>query len=577
MTTVRRLLVGLVTVLGTLALSVPSASATLTRAPYLQNLKPDSVVVMWRTATPQETRIRYREQGAAFWSEHRCTVPVTSHEIRIPNLKPDTLYEYQAIVDGDEAAQPRVSDFRTFPAGDVPGFQFVAYGDHRNNPRAHRSVVEAILRTAEARGLPRFVLDTGDLTGHGEAPTDYYDEQFFGPAQELMRRVCLFPVIGNHEVSGRPPLIPFRYFEYFSVPTEHSGTEYYYSFAFGDAHFCMIDGYSTDFRQGSKQHAWIDQDLRKSTKRWKFAVLHYPIYIHRSAPTVSYGNLSVREHLVGLFVKHGVTAVFSGDSHFYQRSEVDGIHYVCTGGGGAPLYTPGTDMPYVRASKSVYHYGWVAIEGDRMTLEAFDPENDLIDKLVTGPRVIVKPEPPPINFVRRMPDSSMQAAETIIVESRDADGQPAPASVHRETGGWMSSTAKSTARGLRGKGTRFSDNSEADAVVTIVPPVKTPGLYLISVTVPDVGSANAPNTLFTVTLPPATLPTPTAPAATPEQPADPPGLIRGRVALTASTAGGKWLDVGLFRLEPGSTWTLYEVEDEPDRFYFDAVRFTRYE
>jgi len=32
--------------------------------------------------------------------------------------------------------------------------------------------------------------------------------------------------------------------------------------------------------------------------------------------------------------------VFSGHNHFYERSEYKGVHYIVTGGGGAPLHTP---------------------------------------------------------------------------------------------------------------------------------------------------------------------------------------------------------------------------------------------
>ena len=42
--------------------------------------------------------------------------------------------------------------------------------------------------------------------------------------------------------------------------------------------------------------------------------------------------------LVPLFEKHGVSAAFFGHDHNYQHYLRNGIHYVITGGGGAPLY-----------------------------------------------------------------------------------------------------------------------------------------------------------------------------------------------------------------------------------------------
>lgn len=550
-------------VLACLLLSSGALAATLTRGPYLQNLKTHSVVVMWKTDSVASSVVRVRKAGADPWTEYACTIPATAHEMKISSLEPNTVYEYQ--VDDADAATPPSDpvSFQTFPDGSLPEFQFVAFGGHRNFPKDHRAVVEAILQRAKDEGLPRFILDTGDYTGNGELKDDPWDEQFFGPERDLMDRVCLFPVIGNHEVPGRWPRIPFRYFENFAVPIENSGTEYYYSFDFADAHFLMFDAYSTEFQQGSKQYTWIERDLKQSKKRWKFAAMHFPVYIERTRPSETYGNLEIREHLVPLFKKYGVTMVFSGDSHFYQRSEVDGIQYVCTGGGGAPLYTPGT-AAYVRASAEVHHYTHLKIAGDQLTLRAFDKKNQLLDTVTVGAREPELPKPPSLNFVRRLPDATLKPGEALIVESRDAEGKSTPPPVVVASGDWFDSTAKSALPGLSGKGSRASDNQTGNAVARISPPVKSRGLYLISITTPNVSAADAPNTLFAVG--PATVADPKTDAS----------VIRGKVKLSAAETGDKWLDIGLFEMAPGDVFTLLEVEDEPGRFYFDAVKFTRY-
>jgi hypothetical protein len=543
----------LLVLLGTFAAS----AQTLTRGPYLQNLSTNSVEILWRTDTPTASAVEIRDLSAGRTESYLCTIPTTVHQMRVPNLATDARYSYRVGTGVEGKFLSQAYTFQTFAGPDATTFDFVAYGDHRNFPKDHRAVVDAILERCKQEGYPRFLLDTGDYTGQGEAAQDPWDEQFFGPAAELMKRVCYFPVIGNHESFTRHPRIPFRYLENFSVPTHSSGTEYYYSFYYGDAHFLMLDVYSTDFVRGSKQYAWIEKDLKESKKKWKFAAMHYPVFIHRSEPAVSYGNQDIRTHLVPLFLKYGVTAVFSGDSHFYQRSDSDGIHYICTGGGGAPLYTPGTDAPYVRASKKAHHYTWIGIAGDTMTLRAFDTKNELIDSMTTGPRQPQLPPPPTLNFVRCLPEAAMRAGEVIVIESRDAEGNVTPAPAYREEGGMMSSTVKSAAAGLAGKGSRFSDSEETDAKAIFTPALTKPGTYLISITTANASSVDAPNTLFEV-----------GPKAE---------ITRGRVALNAANTGDKWYDIGLFTLSPGDTFTLIEVEDQPARFYVDAVRFTRYE
>lgn len=527
----------------------------LERRPYLQNLKTDSVEILWRTDLPVPSWVEFRERGTEERIAYISTIPRTVHQMLLPGLRPDTFYEYR-IGTGEKVLSEPVT-FQTFAPPGTSQFEFVAYGDHRNNPQAHRSVVDAILQMSEKRGLPRFVLDTGDYTGQGEHETDFWNEQFFDPAWEMMKQVCLFPVIGNHESGTRWPRIPFRYLQNFSVPVESSGTRYYYSFDFGTAHFTMIDVFASKFDPDSKQYAWIREDLRTTEQPWKFAVMHYPIFIHRTAPSVSYGNQEIRDYLVPLFEKYGVTAVISGDSHFYQRSEVNGIHYICSGGGGAPLYTPGSGQPYVRASHEDFHYTWFVISGDEMTMYAYDHENQLIDFFSTAPRQPQLPEPPELNHVRRLPDGSLSPREVYILESRDSDGNPTLESLYEETGTMHNSVVKSRAEGLRGTGSRFSDNQDADTAFRFTPPIELEGTYLISITSPSASSVNAPNTLFEV--------------HTGEE------VIRGRVAITAEVTGDRWYDIGLFELSPGDFITFMEVMDEPDRFYADAIRLIRYD
>ena len=120
------------------------------------------------------------------------------------------------------------------------------------------------------------------------------------------------------------------------------------------------------------------------------------------------------------------------------------------------------------------------------------------------------------------------------------------------------SSVKSSAKGLKGKGSRFSDNQEADSKVRYTPPIRKSGTYLISVTTPEASSINAPNTLFEVTQGKGE-------------------ILRGKVNLSYTETGNRWQDIGLFDLSPGDSITFIEVEDQPGRFYSDAVKFSRYE
>ena len=149
----------------------------LIRGPYIQNLSMNRVDILWRTDQPVESIVQIWQKGSTEAKTYSCSVPMIAHEIRIPALQTDTRYTYRVGYRGQALSKP--STFRTFQELEATQYSFVAFGDHRNNPEAHRSVVEAVLK----KGLPRFVLDTGDLTGQGEHEIDFYDEQFFGPKE----------------------------------------------------------------------------------------------------------------------------------------------------------------------------------------------------------------------------------------------------------------------------------------------------------------------------------------------------------------------------------------------------------
>ncbi len=545
-----------------LAAAVPAGAQELTRGPYLQNLRQDSVEIFWRTDERTPTWAAVREKGATEpLAIHNSSVPTKHHQQLLPDLEVDTWYEYRVGYSETEFLHEDWIPFQTLPPDDVEVFEFVLYGDHRNYPENHRAVVNAIIERAEERGWPRFVIDTGDFTGSGEADPDPWDREFFEPAAPLMERVNLYPVIGNHETRFRWPRIPFRYFENFSVPTDTSGTEYFYSIRIGDIHFLMLDSWSSDWRTESKQWYWLEEELRLSDATWRVAVFHHPLYKHRAAPNPHRGEVEMREHLDPLFEQYGVTMVLTGHSHFYQRNKVNDIYHITSGGGGAPLYTPA--MPgegaadYVQAAVETYHYVWFRVEGDEITMWAWDYNNELLDTHTIAPREPMEDPGPPLNFVKRLPEDDMTEGEAYIIESRDPDGNVTQPPLYFEDGNMQNSIVKSTAPGLEGTGTRFADNVQRDTRFTFQPPIEEEGTYLLSVTTPTAGSVNAPNTLFEVT-----------------QGDD--ELIRGRVPLTHGETGNVWYDIGLFELVPGDTVTFIQVDFEPDRFYADAIKVTRY-
>ena len=79
--------------------------------------------------------------------------------------------------------------------------------------------------------------------------------------------------------------------------------------------------------------------------------------------------------------------VFSGHNHFYERSQYNGVHYIVTGGGGAPLHTPISppnpehNAGQERAAKA-YHYCRVDVPASgALHLTVREKDGTLIEEL----------------------------------------------------------------------------------------------------------------------------------------------------------------------------------------------------
>ncbi|MBI5386816.1 MAG: metallophosphoesterase [Verrucomicrobia bacterium] len=322
----------------------------IVKGPYLQNVTTSTIVVMWETQVPAASRVELGVSGPnEFYVED--STPTTIHQVVLSGLTESTRYYYTVISDDAHSA---TGSFRTAPSSPAVPFRFAAYGDTRTYPLDHAAVVRSMIPHD-----PSFVLHVGDFVGNGRAYSEW-SPQYFGPAADLLRNVPLFPVLGNHEYSGTEQL---WYFDFFATPDNGStqNKEHWYAFTYGSARFIGLNACEggDSFLPGSEQYQWLTNELASAAfqnSRWQFVWTHNPPYTAAERDNAIDANL--RTHLVPLFEQHGVDVVFSGDDHFYRRSVRNGIQYVITGGGGAPLHDVGTQMAgatLVYAEKNYEH------------------------------------------------------------------------------------------------------------------------------------------------------------------------------------------------------------------------------
>ena len=163
-----------------------------------------------------------------------------------------------------------------------------------------------------------FVIMMGDNLYGSEKPRDY-EEKFERPYAVLLRSGVRFHAsLGNHDDQNQ------RYYAKFNM----NGERFYTFSPRKDVSFFALD--ST--YMGPEQLEWLNRALATSDHRWKIVFFHHALYSsgRRHGP-----NEELRALLEPIFVRHAVSAVFSGHEHFYERIwPQKGIPYFIVGASG---------------------------------------------------------------------------------------------------------------------------------------------------------------------------------------------------------------------------------------------------
>jgi len=238
-------------------------------------------------------------------------------------------------------------------------FKFVAYGDNRTDPVAHASVLDRM-----SRFRPDFIVQTGDQVADGTIEEQW--EEFFQVAGKVLSETAYYPSLGNHERHGAP------YFKYFDLPAE-------YSFEYGNAHFVALDSNRPE-TEYAEQQEWLRNDLMSHQRaQWRIVFFHHTIHTCVDKPGRRAESLARAARLEPILIAGHVQLVLNGHDHDYQHHEANGITYVVTGGGGAPLYSVTPDTPYVKMAKMVHHHCELTVKGKTVSIRAVEPDGTVID------------------------------------------------------------------------------------------------------------------------------------------------------------------------------------------------------
>lgn len=318
---------------------VGGSGVTLTRAPYLQQGTPSSVVVRWRTSAPAASRVLYGPAPDALGTTVSDPTLRTNHAVALTGLLSATTYCYAvgtatATLAGGDAGHC----FTTSPTAGTPTpTRIWVLGDSGTADANARAVRDAYYGWTGTRGTDLWLM-LGDNAYQNGTDTEF-QAAVFDMYPATLRSSVLWPTLGNHDgftadsASGTGP-----YYDIFTLPRQGeagglpSGTEAYYSFDYGNIHFVSLESFETDRSPTGAMLTWLREDLAATTQPWLIVFFHHPPYTkgsHNSDTEIEL--VEMRQHALPILEDAGVDLVLTGHSHSYERSFLIDGHYGTSG------------------------------------------------------------------------------------------------------------------------------------------------------------------------------------------------------------------------------------------------------
>jgi 3',5'-cyclic AMP phosphodiesterase CpdA len=194
--------------------------------------------------------------------------------------------------------------------------KFAVMGDNGNGTKRQYEVADMMAKVQEKFPYDMVIM-LGDNMYGSQNPQDF-ETKFEIPYKSLLdRKVKFYAALGNHDNQEN------RFYK----PWNMNG-ERFYSFKKDNVRFFVLD---TDYVD-PKQREWIERELKSSTDDWKIVYFHHPLY---SSGGRHGSEMDLRELLEPLFVTNGVSVVFQGHDHIYERIKPQqGITYFVSGAAG---------------------------------------------------------------------------------------------------------------------------------------------------------------------------------------------------------------------------------------------------
>jgi hypothetical protein len=283
-------------------------------------------------------------------------------------------------------------------------FCFIAYGDTRGEHPDSVSPLHDDIVSLYIQHDPELVIHTGDMVNHGG---ETYQWLFFNESISSLWlfNIPMYGTVGNHELYTDDldvqddDLSNYQdFFDFSNVIDQPGETELYYSFDSNGIHFIFLNTAQEwdeeDYTCPTAQMNWLEDDLA-GNHEFIVVSFHYPAWsISAWSPDRWATAESIRGTFHDMFVEYGVDIVFNGHDHLYYRTVRDGIYYVVTGGGGAPLTEIQKEWTVWQAGDvgfSDYHYCVAKPTNGFLKVDVFLLNGTIADSYTVGLPLPVTP------------------------------------------------------------------------------------------------------------------------------------------------------------------------------------------
>lgn len=208
-----------------------------------------------------------------------------------------------------------------------------------------------------------FVIMLGDNIYGSKTPADF-QRKFENPYKALLDAgVKFYAALGNHDETTERLYKPFN-----------MDGKRYFSFKRGNAEFFVLDSNYMD----RDQMDWLQAQLSGSHAAWKICYFHHPLYSHaRAHPS----DVDLRKQLEPIFQAHGVTVIFAGHEHVYERLKPqNGIYYFVLGNSGQLRYHDLKPSPETAHGFDTDRtFGLVEIAGSQLYFQIISRAGETVD------------------------------------------------------------------------------------------------------------------------------------------------------------------------------------------------------